>query len=223
MRLYRGIAVPERAARQCIADICSNGLPVVRGRWQLLFHDLKPRLDDLRAQDTITLSDTRATEDPPDWICACAQQAGALYYACHHNRSKDHNTPLLITFEAKDIIVDGRDFLYTLFQLGEPSVARPAAIQIFGPGISRYLDRAWASDDQGQRVSLCDLAIQDESVIVAHGSNQTVIGGQHGTVFQNAFMVRAPVAARSIDDVRIVDELVPIPSIDVGLQAVLRQ
>jgi hypothetical protein len=85
------------------------------------------------------------------------------------------------------------------------------------------LDRAWASDDQGQRVSLCDLAIHDESVIVAHGSNQTVIGGQHGTVFQNAFMVRAPVAARSIDDVRIVDELVPIPSIDVGLQAVLRQ
>ena len=50
MRLYRGIAVPERAARQCIADICSNGLPVVKGRWQLVSPKISRRAGGSRSR-----------------------------------------------------------------------------------------------------------------------------------------------------------------------------
>jgi hypothetical protein len=225
MRLYRGIAVPEHTAKRCIDDIRSKGLVAADGRWRFLFHDLKSRLEELWQRPIITRAETRPNDNLPDWVCACAEQAGALYYACYHNRSKEHNAPLLIVFDAelKDIIVDGRDFLYTLFQLGEPTLALPVAIRLFGPAISRYLNRAWATDDQKQRVALCDLAIQDESVIVAHAANQTVIGGRYGTIFRSAFMVRAPIAAHCILDVRVVDKSLPVPSIDVGLQAIIRK
>jgi hypothetical protein len=223
MRLYRGIAVPEHAVAQCIEDIRSSGLAVVDGRWRLRFYDLKRRLNDLWGKDAITFADTRPNERSPDWICACAEQAGALYYACHHNRSRIDNTPLLITFDAelKDIIVDGRDFLYSLFQYGQSEPALPVAIGLFGPAISRYLNRAWALNDQEQRLALCDLAIQDESIILAHSTNRAVIAGRVGTVFRNAFMVRAPIAAECIWDVEIVGELPSIPSIDIALDTIL--
>jgi hypothetical protein len=132
---------------------------------------------------------------------------------------------VLIAFDAevKDVIVDGRDFLYTLFQLGDPSLGLPVALELFGPAIGRYLTRAWATDDQDQRLALCDLAIQDESVIAAHAANEKVIGGRHGTIFRNAFMVRTPVAAACICDVRIVDEIAFLPAVDVTLPGVIRR
>jgi len=90
-----------------------------------------------------------------------------------------------------DVIVDGRDFLYTVFQLGSDR-ARPAVERLFGSAILRYVDRAWATDkhDQEQRISICHLAVQDDEVVRAHARNATVIGGRYDTEFCSAFMVR---------------------------------
>jgi hypothetical protein len=81
--------------------------------------------------------------------------------------------------------VDGRDFLYTIFQLGDPQLARPIIERIFGIAILRYIDRAWSSDGR-ERIALCDLAVQDDAVVLAHAGNKTVIGGRYGTRFRSA-------------------------------------
>lgn len=178
MRLHRGIAVPRSDATDIAAAIRAQGLKPVEGGWKLMFHDLKPQLNSLWQRPTIRLSDTRPNTEYPEWICACAEELGATYYACRHNRTTERDAPLLITFEAdiRRVIVDGRDFLYTLFQVGVPPRTRPIAERLFGAGILPYLDRAWSVEGE-QRIAICDLAIQDESVIRAHSLNSVVIGG----------------------------------------------
>ena len=49
--------------------------------------DLKPRLQDLWNLHTLTASTLRPERRAPTWVCACADQEGALYYALKHNRS----------------------------------------------------------------------------------------------------------------------------------------
>ena len=52
----------------------------------------------------------------PTWVCACGDEMGAIYYTTKHNRDRENNTPVLISFDAnlRDVIIDGRDFLYRL-------------------------------------------------------------------------------------------------------------
>ena len=175
----------------------------------MLAGDLKLRIDEIWRQPTITLADTRPEAPEPSWVCACAEEAGALYYACCHNKSAEKDTPILIVFDAElsEAIVDGRDFLYTLFQLGDPDRARPVVERIFGSPILRYIDRAWSKekDKQKERIALCDLAVQDEAVVLAHAKNNTVIGGRYGTRFRSAFLVTSPVGPERIVDVRTVE------------------
>jgi hypothetical protein len=166
----------------------------------------------------VTLAQTRAEEELPSWVCACAEELGAGYYGWHHNRTDKEDTPLLISFEAslRDVIVDGRDFLYTLFQFGEPErAARPVARQLFGAGIDRYLQRAWSTENQNERIALCDLAVQDDAVVEAHASNVIIIGGRHKTRFRNAFLARLPVPPERILGVRRLETSpkVPVPQI----------
>jgi hypothetical protein len=75
------------------------------------------------------------------------------------------------------------------------------AEQVFGSAIVRYVDRAWSTEDQKQRLALCDLAIQDNDVITAHAQNRKVIGGRYRTRFCSAFLVRLPVRAEAVVDV----------------------
>jgi hypothetical protein len=67
------------------------------------------------------------------------QRLQRLYYALKHNRSGGNDAPLLISFEAElaDLIVDGSDFLFTLFQFGDPLKARPLAQRLFGSAVLR--------------------------------------------------------------------------------------
>jgi hypothetical protein len=221
MRLYRGIAVPAETASQTIKEIRDNGLVAGKGRWAMIAADLKPRLNDLWKRSALTASDVEAGETTT-WVCACADQEGALYYALKHNRSNVNDTPLLISFEAEldDIIVDGRDFLFTLFQLGHPPKARPIAERLFGPAVLRYVDRAWQTDGQQQRIALCKLAVQDDAVIAAHATNQTVIGGRWGTRFCSAFLVRAPVDPPKIADVSPVGIDLDLPAVEISLDMI---
>jgi hypothetical protein len=67
------------------------------------------------------------------------------------------------------------------------------------------LDRAWATTEQKYRIAICDLAVQDDAVVNAHSRNKTLIGGRHGTVFRNAFLVQLPVTADRIVNVQALE------------------
>lgn len=156
-------------------------------------------LDALFAKVNLSLKDTRpdgAQADPG--VCACGEETGAAYYAWQHNRKGENTTPIIMEFDVPDdaVSIDGRDFLYTVFQLGEPELARPVLARVFGNCILRYADRAWASKEQS--VALCDLARHDPQVIKAHHANAVILGGRYDTVFRNAFIVRLPVGTASI-------------------------
>lgn len=222
MRFHRGIAVPADAATESVAAIRALGLVPGQGWWSMVAHNLKPRLDELWRLPVVTLAATRPVGQTPPWVCACADEAGAAYYACQHNRSTKNNTPLLITFDADalDVIVDGRDFLYTLFQMGDRKRASPVAERLFGSAILRYLDRAYSSEDQELRVAICDLAVQDDAVVKAHAANEAVVEGRYGTRFRNAFMVRLPVPSERIVDVRVIEIDVCLPDAEISLNSI---
>jgi hypothetical protein len=200
MRFYRGIAVPSHTVAGVMERIRGQGLGPADGTWRMLVNDLKPRLMELWAKPTLGLADTRPEGKEHLSVCACADKASAVYYATEHNRVDLNDTPIIVSFDAdlRDVTIDGRDFLYTVFQLGNPHRARPMAERIYGRKIGRYLDRAWSTDHQHQRFALCDLATQDDDIIRAHLKNVTVIGGRCYTRFRTAFMVRAPVPPERI-------------------------
>lgn len=183
LRLYRGIAVPEAAAASVMDGILQNGL-LVEGRfWSgLAVPDLKPRLDDLWRSQDLTLENTRSEDvSALPRVCACADRSSAMYYACSHNRTGDHVASILITFDADlaDVIIDGRDFLYTVMQIGYPAAGREPLKRIFGSAVLRYADRAWSmpASDQRNRVACCDLATQDTDVIRAPRRTLSSSGG----------------------------------------------
>ena len=224
MRFYRGISIPRPEAESVIAKIRSHGLQPGDGWWTMRSADLKPRLDEIWRLATVTYADTRPEAPEPSWVCACAEETGALYYACSHNISAEKDTPILIVFDAEpsQAIVDGRDFLYTVFQLGDPERARPVVERIFGSAILRYIDRAWSTEDQTERIALCDLARQDDAVVRAHATNKTVIGGRFGTSFRSAFFARTPIASERIVDTRIIENDFDLPDAEISLNDVLR-
>ncbi len=81
--------------------------------------------------------------------------------------------PAQLEFEADEdtVAVDGWDFLATVFQLGEPALARPALARAFGNAVLPYAERAWATDNQDTRIALFDLARHDPDVVKAHHAN----------------------------------------------------
>jgi hypothetical protein len=221
MRFHRGIAVPADEAASTIADIRQNGLQVRNAGWRMIAQDLKSHLDRLWSLPSIERSnvDLVPSDETPHRICACADKTSALFYACKKNVTATNTASVLITFDADiaDVIVDGRDLLYTAFQMGDPDRARPVLKRLFGSAILRYADRAWATDKGDlQRVSICDLAVQDNDVIRAHARNATVIGGRYRTEFCSAFMIRMPILPNQIVAVKTVsakDFSFPVPEV----------
>jgi hypothetical protein len=226
MRFYRGITVPIRSAPAVIDQIRTRGLLPGDGNWRMSAADLKGRLEEIWRKPKVTYADTKPTEGNPgpSWVCACAEEQGAVYYACRHDKSGENDTPILISFdaEASDAVVDGRDFLYTAFQLSDAARGRTVLEQLFGPAILRYADRAWGVDGD-ERIALCDLAVQDNAVVLAHADNKTVIAGRFGTLLRSAFLVRTPVPAARIADVRVVEDAYELPEPDIVLGGLIRQ
>lgn len=228
LRLYRGIAVQEATAESVVGAIRRDGL-VVEGRfWSgLAAPDLKPRLERLWELPNLSMEITRPKDLPAlPRICACGDRHSASYYACSHNRKGDHTASILIEFDADlaDVIVDGRDFLYTVFQMGNPVASRVPLERVFGSAILRYADRAWSMPiaDQLERIACADLASQDQEVIRDHASNALVIGGRYRTRFSSAFMVTAPVPSAKIASVERVDcRHYTLPDVDIDLDQTL--
>ena len=198
LRLYRGIAVPAASVADTTAAMLRAGLVEGQVTWTIeQLWRLPPRF----SVEEVDLSTVDTQE--AHWrsaVCACGTVEGATYYAWHHNRHGPDDTPILIEFEAHldQVRIDGRDFLYTAFQMGDPEKARSVLEKVYGPKILRYADQAWASHDQDKRIALCHLATLDTDVALAHYANRTVIKGRYGTTFENAFTVAYPVHPKAI-------------------------
>ena len=224
MRFFRGIAVPGTEAENTIKRIEIAGLSGNEGHWNMAY-DHPGAIDDLLAKTDLTINDTRDTQRETRAICACGELSGAAYYALKHNRTPENDTSILIEFEADEssVAVDGRDFLYAAFQLGDPGRARRVLRTAFGEAVLRYAERAWLQESQDKRIALCDLATHDPAVIRAHHANELVLGGRHGTVFRNAFLVRVPIPGGAILRVQRVGTDTRLPSSAVMLRDVLSQ
>lgn len=158
LRLFRGLAVPSARAEVVAADIRANGLAADRGRWRMIW--------DPAGEEAMS------GQEEPLAVCACGDFAGAAYYASHHNRSGVNDTPLVAEFESdmEGVAVDGRDFLYPLFQQGSDARARDLVERAFGLCARTYLDKAWGTTDQRRRIDLCRDARHDTQVVCGHHS-----------------------------------------------------
>src|ERR1041385_1297289 len=95
VRLYRGIAVQPDKVQTIIASIRATGLQAGQGgQWSMTWNDLKPKLQELRNLDTVTIEHTKPGAQLPR-VCACGDGGGAPYYAIRHNRSGNNDTPIL--------------------------------------------------------------------------------------------------------------------------------
>jgi hypothetical protein len=203
VRFYRGISVPATVADSVVDRIRETGIG-----WDTRLYrvaDLRPRLNELWSSPRLSRSDTRSDDKMLDWVCASRLRLDALFYACRHNRTKENDAPILICFDADEaeVVVDGRDFLYPVFQFGIPEMVRPWLMKVFGEQIARYSERAWSGADDA--IAVADLAVQDPQVLAAHSQNSAILRGKYGVVFSSSFMVKFPVAPRRIISVDRID------------------
>lgn len=210
VKLYRGLAVSSAESESIQQKIIREGiLGTERRHWKFELADLRQDIEALIAKADLSLDHTRGTRSSFGVICACGDLEGAAYYACTHNRSAERDTPLVIEFEAPlpDVSVDGRDFLYTAFQFWDRNTTSALSEQmrclkmLFGDPVLRYFSRAVDTKDQEQRIALCDLAVQDEQVILAHVLNHRTLRGRYNTTFASAFFVRTPIPSSRISKV----------------------
>ena len=190
MRFFRGLAVPAANVVQVLATIRNQGLGL-GSQWSFEYRH-PGQLDALFARPDLSTQDTRPSDRGDPAVCACGEEIGAAYYAWQHNRTRENDTPIIVEFEADQdtVAIDGRDFLSTVFQFGEPALARPVLARAFGNEVLPYAERAWATDNQETRIALLDLAVHDPHVVKAHHANTVVLGGRLGTVFRSAFIVK---------------------------------
>jgi len=221
LSLFRGITVPTEKASQVKENILRKGIRGDEGRqWQpFRLNDLRKDIHTFLQKPDSSMTDTRPPETSTEYfstVCACGDELGASYYAIRHNAHegvKECSFVIHFTVESSRVYVDGRDFLYTCFQLWDREdkrfleVQRRALMRFFGNSIVQYFDRAAASNDQRDRIALCDLACQDLRVIRSHAKNRIVIGGRHGVVFSSAFFVRVPLLPTEIVKVDAASEL----------------
>jgi hypothetical protein len=173
VRFFRGIAVPASTADTIIDSILQNGLNRDQG-WPMLWEKLN-NPEGLFEKPDLSTDDTRGPrETAPVGICFCGEESSAAVYACERNVSHENDTPILIEVEAdlEMAAIDGRDFLYAMFQFGDPQKAAPAIARLFGPKVLHFARAAWSSTDHSKRLALCDLAIHDSEVIAHHYRNR---------------------------------------------------
>ena len=220
MRFFRGLAVPASKAEATADAIQREGFVTRPGRWQMEHWHPGP-IEALFKKPDLTLEDTRrkgAAGLPA--VCGCGDEEGGAYYARRHNRGDEDDTAMMVEFEADpgSVAVDGKDCLYTVFQMGDPERARDFLGKAFGPRVLRYAEKAWGLDETLARIALCDLAIYDPEVIEAHHANKIVICGRHNTIFRSAFTVALPVAAVKIVRAWLpdIEPVLPIPAVKLG-------
>jgi hypothetical protein len=219
MKLFRGITVSENQALVVIDQINKNGLNYGDGKWRLEMPDLKNIFTSTDWKKYITDQKYREDYFPEKKymkiVCACADKKSALYYADVHNRTTEHNVPILIEFDAltKDIVIDTRDFLETVFGMWPYSTntipknqqIETILLDIFGKSFNPYIQALYATptDNHASKMKLVNIASNDSTIIHDHSNNQTWINGRHGTFFRTAFCIRDPILPTQINRVYI--------------------
>lgn len=181
-----------------IEEIREEGLKPGREQWKIVY-DRPGDIDSLFRKPDLSTNDTRHRDDCVA-ISACGEKEGAIYYACKHNISRENDTPIVIEFTAdeKFVAVDGRDFLYSIFQSRVSQHIRDIVKKAYGKKALRYANKAWNSSNQKFRIAQCDLAVYDAAVIRAHYANEIILGGRYGTVFRSAFLIGSRVHSTNI-------------------------
>jgi hypothetical protein len=210
LTLFRGIAVPVEKASHIKDHILREGIRGDEGKqWRFELSDLRQSIDSLLQKPNLVPTDTGAEAGTSQFsvLCACGDEVGASFYATRHNaRPNTRETSYVIQFSAQSsgVYIDGRDFLYTCFQLWDQEnkssleIQRRTLMKIYGSRIARYFDKAAASNDQQYRIAVCDLACQDAQIVESHVQNGITVRGRHGVVFSSAFLVTAPVLPTEI-------------------------
>ena len=65
----------------------------------------------------------------------------------------------------------------------------------------RYFDRAARSQSTNYRIAMCDLAVHDLDVALAHVINRIVIRGRYHVTFRASSFVEAPIKPEEIIEV----------------------
>lgn len=192
VRLYRGLRLPTEGVEEAMEILRGQGNDPARIHQRTFQRLIPDRLATL-AKERIDLEDTRgAAMTPAPAMCACGDEAGASHYAWRGNGPE---IPVMMEIEVpvERLVVDGNDFLFPVFSHGIPRKAAPVVERVFGRAAMAYAERAW-STPKGDvaRLALCDLAILDPEVVVAHHANREGIAARYGTAFASAFSVRLP-------------------------------
>jgi len=225
LKLYRGITLAKQDVDRVIEDVKLNGINVSEeARWKFQITFIKDKVTELFEKNDLSTLDTRPQKNKPNdytmgelinpskTVCF-ADKLGATYYAVKHNKTKEKTVPILIETEIdlKNIIIDGRDFLYTCFQFLEMKDINKQKkqindlTQIFGKSIEKYLIKSSKTDIQDTKIALCDLATHDDDVIKEHYLNKIILGGKHNTIFRTAFHIKTPIRKEYIKSVSIIE------------------
>jgi len=225
LKLYRGISLAEQDVDRVIEDIKLNGINVSEeARWEFQITFIKDRVAELFEKEDLFTLDTRPQKNKPNdytmgelinpskTVCF-ADKLGARYYAVKHNKTESKTVPILIETEIdlKNIIIDGRDFLYTCFQFLEmKDISKQQKqisdlTQIFGNSIEKYLIKSSKTDIQDTKIALCDLATQDDDVIIEHYLNKIILAGRYNTIFRTAFHIKMPINKGDVKSVSIIE------------------
>ena len=156
---------------------------------------------------------------------ACATFEDAAFYA-----KRSEGLPVVIAIEVpfENVAIDGKDFLYTVFQLWDRSGRRHHQPDVryildmlFGPAMVGWFDRAAEEIEQDARIGLCDLAVHDLAAISAHYVNEIAIAGRYNTLFRSAFDLPAKVDPADILAVEDVIGSFGMPEQVVNLQILI--
>lgn len=245
LRLYRGITVSDKETDSIIDDIKTNGLDQnEKQSWDgFIWKNLKKDIDalyqkeDLKRADTAPASKWVKTKDGghieyiegEKSICF-ADKTGAEYYAIKHNVTKCHTAPLLITvdIEIENIVIDGRDFLYTVFSLLNPKDLAKTKRQsnklkgLYGNKIEYYIEKI-IKHPNSEKNAICDLVIFDNEIIIEHYTNKKVIGGRFNTIFKSAFCGKVPILPNQIINVERLPNVGPSIHPDIILNDILEK
>ncbi|MEM2146727.1 MAG: hypothetical protein QW279_15295, partial [Candidatus Jordarchaeaceae archaeon] len=221
MLLYRGISVEFSKLFEVISKIKENGITGEEGFWHFQGWCLRNHISRLFQKHGLTIDDTRKGfhEFP---VVAFADEIGAYYYALKHNY-REGRAPLIIKAKidvsTKYAYVDGRDFLYPVFQgwdqrnlakqygiNGASKIVEKTLRQIYGAKIVKYFQKVTESEEQKYRIAMCDLATHDLDILSQHVNNRIVIEGRYGVIFRSAFFVAAPIKPDEIVEVFVPEQ-----------------
>jgi hypothetical protein len=225
---YRGITLDPAIADVDKSVIRETGTLNAKAMWSRNTrsspHEVRRQTPHLSSTPSKAREAIRALPQEP-MTYACASFEDAAFYA-----KRGAGLPVVIAVEVplENVAIDGKDFLYTVFQLWDrggrrdhkPEV-RYILDKLFGPALAKWFDQAAAESEQAARIGLCDLAADDLAAISAHYLNKIAIAGRYGTLFCSAFDLPAKVDSADILMVEDVVRTFSVPKRVVNLQTLI--